>query len=73
MVEPSRHREVEPTTDVEALAERARSLERAGMFTDALWIWREVLQRDGNYLPAWEAASRLLGVLARQDREGTPS
>jgi hypothetical protein len=36
------------------------------MLKHALWVWRDVLQRDGNYLPAWEASSRLIAALSRQ-------
>ena len=57
----------ETKTDVEALAEYARLLELAGLFEQALRVWRDVLEIDGNYLPAWEAASRLLGALSRHD------
>ena len=73
MVEESGYREFETKTDVEVLAEHARSLERAGLLRHALWVWRDVLQRDGNYLPAWEASSRLLGRLSRQDGEDSSS
>ncbi len=69
MVEEPGRREFETKTDVEVLAEHARSLERAGLLRHALWVWRDVLQRDGNYLPAWEASSRLRGTLSRQDGE----
>jgi hypothetical protein len=64
-------REVESKTDVEVLAEHALVLESAGMLKHALWVWRDVLQRDGNYLPAWEASSRLLAALSRQDEDAS--
>jgi hypothetical protein len=66
-------REVETRTDVEVLAEHALALEREGMLEHALWVWRDVLQRDGNYLPAWEASSRLLAALSRPHDEDASS
>lgn len=71
MAEWQGSREGETKTDVEALAERALSLEGAGMLKHALWVWRDVLQRDGNYLPAWEASSRLIAALSRQDGDAS--
>lgn len=67
MVEGRGSREYEYKTDVEALAEYAGFLELAGLFEQALRVWRDVLEIDGNYLPAWEASSRLLGALSRRD------
>jgi hypothetical protein len=72
MVEDGGRRQLEAKTDVETLAERARNLEGAGMLEEALWAWRRVLQIDGNYLPAWEASSRLLSAPLRQDDKATP-
>lgn len=72
MVEQCGRREFETKTDVEALAERARFLENAGMLEEALWTWRRVLQIDGNSLPAWEASGRLVSALSRQGRKETP-
>jgi len=72
MVEDGGCRQLEAKTDVETLAEHARSLERAGMLEEALWTWRRVLQIDGNYLLAWEASSRLLAALPRQDDKARP-
>jgi hypothetical protein len=69
MVERQGTRQGETKTDVEVLAEHALSLEKAGMLKHALWVWRDVLQRDGNYLPAWEASSRLIAALSRQDED----
>jgi hypothetical protein len=69
MVERQRSRQGETKTDVEVLGEHALSLEKAGMLKHALWVWRDVLRRDGNYLPAWEASSRLLAALSRQDED----
>ena len=71
MVEGKSHRDVDSKTDVEVLAAHALSLEREGMLKHALWVWRDVLQRDGNYLPAWEASSRLLAALSRQDGDAS--
>ncbi len=71
MVKRQGSREVESKTDVEVLAEHALFLESAGMLKHALWVWRDVLQRDGNYLPAWEASSRLLTALSRQDEDAS--
>lgn len=73
MVERQGSREVETRTDVEVLAQHALSLEREGMLKHALWVWQDVLQRDGNYLPAWEASSRLLAALSRQQDEAASS
>lgn len=73
MVDEPGRREFETKTDVEVLAERARALETAGLLQHALGVWRDVLQRDGNYLPAWEASSRLLGALIRQEQEDSSS
>ncbi len=72
MVEDGGRRHLEAKTDVETLAERARNLEGAGRLDEALWAWRRILQIDGNYLPAWEASSRLLSALPRQDDKATP-
>jgi tetratricopeptide repeat protein len=73
MIEQQRRREFETKTDVEALAEHARALESVGMFERALAVWRDVLQRDGNSLPAWEALSRLRAALSQQEWEDIPS
>jgi hypothetical protein len=71
LVEGKSHRDVDSKTDIEVLAADALSLEREGMLKHALWVWRDVLQRDGNYLPAWEASSRLLAALSRQDGDAS--
>lgn len=71
MVEDRGGRGFETKTDVEALAEDARRLELAGLLEQALRVWRDVLDIDGNYLPAWEASSRLLGALSRRDGKDT--
>lgn len=73
MVKWQRGREVETRTDVEVMAEHALSLEQEGMLEHALWVWRDVLRRDGNYLPAWEASSRLLAALSRPHDEDASS
>ena len=73
MVKWQRGREVETRTDVEVMAEHALSLEQEGMLGHALWVWRDVLRRDGNYLPAWEASSRLLAALSRPHDEDASS
>jgi len=72
MGEQCGHREFDPKTDVEVLAEQARMLEGTGMLVAALGAWRAVLLIDGNYLPAWEASSRLLAALSHQDGKETP-
>ncbi|MFQ5828953.1 MAG: tetratricopeptide repeat protein [Candidatus Methylomirabilia bacterium] len=48
------------TTDLEALARRARALETLGLFNEALAEWRQALRIDPNYLPAWEGSARVL-------------
>lgn len=68
MAEKHGVRDLEVRTDVEALAERARALEDAGLLDRALLAWRAVLEIDRNSLPAREASARILRTLRREGR-----
>ncbi|MFQ5898797.1 MAG: hypothetical protein ACE5JN_11210 [Candidatus Methylomirabilia bacterium] len=58
-------------TDLDTLARRARALESLGVFDEALAEWRAVLRIDPDYLPAWEASTRILRRLrAEAQRDG---